>query len=195
MLSTKQGKGSSQPTLYQVVIDDILESIQSGAFSFDHPICTESKLMDKYSISRITARRAMTEPGLSARMRDLGGAGQMEGLVAESAALVAEHVPRRSQRAVGVHHDDRKTAAAYVEPLVSERHRHRFEVNNSFRQRLAEAGLTTREALGYLRALAGLRFSGFDVVEVSPPYDGPGQPTAVAAANVAYELLTLAALA
>ena len=56
-------------------------------------------------------------------------------------------------------------------------------------------GLTTREALAYLRALAGLRFSGFDVVEVSPPYDGPGQPTAVAAANVAYELLTLAALA
>ena len=56
-------------------------------------------------------------------------------------------------------------------------------------------GLTTREALGYLRSLAGLRFSGFDVVEVSPPYDGPGQPTAVAAANVAYELLTLAAMA
>ena len=56
-------------------------------------------------------------------------------------------------------------------------------------------GLTTREALGYLRALAGLRFSGFDVVEVSPPYDSPGQPTAVAASNVAYELLTLAAIA
>ena len=33
-------------------------------------------------------------------------------------------------------------------------------------------GVTTREALGYLRALAGLRFSGFDVVEVSPPYNG-----------------------
>ena len=28
-------------------------------------------------------------------------------------------------------------------------------------------------------------------VEVSPPYDGPGQPTAVAASNVAFELLTL----
>ena len=55
-------------------------------------------------------------------------------------------------------------------------------------------GLTTREALGYLRALAGLRFSGFDVVEVSPPYDGPAQPTAVAASNIAYELLTLAAI-
>ena len=44
-------------------------------------------------------------------------------------------------------------------------------------------------------ALRGLRFSGFDVVEVSPPYDGPGAPTAVAAANVAYELLTLDVLA
>jgi agmatinase len=52
-------------------------------------------------------------------------------------------------------------------------------------------GLATREALGYLRALRGLSFSGYDVVEVSPPYDGPGQPTAVAASNVAYELLTL----
>jgi agmatinase len=52
-------------------------------------------------------------------------------------------------------------------------------------------GLTTREAFGYLRALRGLRFSGYDVVEVSPAYDGPGQPTAVAAANIAFELLTL----
>ena len=53
------------------------------------------------------------------------------------------------------------------------------------------AGLGTREALGFVRALRGLRFAGYDVVEVSPPYDGPGQPTAVAAANVAFELLTL----
>ena len=56
-------------------------------------------------------------------------------------------------------------------------------------------GLTSREALAYVRALRGLRFSGYDVVEVSPPFDGPGQPTAVAAANVAYELLTLDVLA
>jgi agmatinase len=53
------------------------------------------------------------------------------------------------------------------------------------------AGLSTREALGFVRALRGIRFAGYDVVEVSPPYDGPGQPTAVAAANVAFELLTL----
>lgn len=52
-------------------------------------------------------------------------------------------------------------------------------------------GLSTREAIAFVRALRGLRFAGYDVVEVSPPYDGPGQPTAVAAANVAYELLTL----
>lgn len=57
------------------------------------------------------------------------------------------------------------------------------------------AGLQPREALGYLRALAGMRFAGFDLVEVSPPYDGPGQPTALLAANVAYEFLALSALA
>jgi agmatinase len=57
------------------------------------------------------------------------------------------------------------------------------------------AGLTTREALGFVRALRGLTFTGYDVAEVSPPYDGPGQPTAVAAANVAFELLTLDVLA
>jgi agmatinase len=55
-------------------------------------------------------------------------------------------------------------------------------------------GLTTREAFGFVRALCGLSFSGYDVVEVSPPYDGRGAPTAIAASNVAYELLTLDAL-
>jgi agmatinase len=57
------------------------------------------------------------------------------------------------------------------------------------------AGLLPHEALGLLRALAGSRFVGFDVVEVSPPYDGPGQLTAMLAANVAYEFLALTALA
>jgi agmatinase len=56
-------------------------------------------------------------------------------------------------------------------------------------------GLSVREALGFVRALGGLRFSGSDVVEVSPPYDDPGQTTALAAANIAFELLTLDALA
>jgi len=56
-------------------------------------------------------------------------------------------------------------------------------------------GLLPHEALGFLRALRGVRFGGFDIVEVSPPYDGPGQTTALFAANVGYELLALKALA
>ena len=51
------------------------------------------------------------------------------------------------------------------------------------------------EAVAFLRALAGVRFTGFDVVEVSPPYDGPGQVTALTGASIAYELLALAAVA
>jgi agmatinase len=42
--------------------------------------------------------------------------------------------------------------------------------------------------------LAGIPFVGFDVVEVSPPYDSPGQTTALLAASVAYEFLALTAL-
>jgi agmatinase len=57
------------------------------------------------------------------------------------------------------------------------------------------AGLLPHDALALLRALAGTRFEGFDVVEVSPPYDGPGQITAMLAANIAYEFLALTALA
>jgi agmatinase len=57
------------------------------------------------------------------------------------------------------------------------------------------AGLLPHEALGFLRALAGLSFTGFDVVEVAPAYDGPGQQTALLAAAIGYELLALRALA
>ena len=56
------------------------------------------------------------------------------------------------------------------------------------------AGFSTVEALAFLRALRGLKLAGVDVVEVSPAYDGPGQITAIAAANVMYELLALRAL-
>jgi agmatinase len=56
------------------------------------------------------------------------------------------------------------------------------------------AGLYPREALAFLRALAGIPFGGFDVVEVSPPYDSAGQVTALHAAAIAYELLALLAV-
>jgi agmatinase len=57
------------------------------------------------------------------------------------------------------------------------------------------AGFTTHEAVALLRSLRGVRLAGCDVVEVSPPYDGPGQPTALAAANILWELLALRAAA
>jgi agmatinase len=57
------------------------------------------------------------------------------------------------------------------------------------------AGFSTAEAVGFLRSLKGIALVGADVVEVAPAYDGPGQPTALAAANVVYELLALKALA
>lgn len=57
------------------------------------------------------------------------------------------------------------------------------------------AGLLPHEALVLLRSLAGIRFCGFDVVEVAPPYDNAAQTTAMLAANVAYEMLALVAVA
>jgi agmatinase len=57
------------------------------------------------------------------------------------------------------------------------------------------AGFSTAEAVALLRSLRGINLVGCDVVEVCPAYDGPGQPTALAAANVAFELLALRALA
>ena len=55
-------------------------------------------------------------------------------------------------------------------------------------------GFTTWEVQSLLRRLAGLRYVGFDVVEVIPEYD-VAQNTALVAANVAYEFLALLARA
>jgi agmatinase len=55
-------------------------------------------------------------------------------------------------------------------------------------------GFSTAEALAFVRALRGVRLVGCDLVEVSPPYDGPGMVTALAGATVLYELLSLRAL-
>jgi agmatinase len=56
-------------------------------------------------------------------------------------------------------------------------------------------GLCASDLIELLRALAGIAAVGFDVVEVCPPYDGPGQITSLLAANVAYEMLALVAKA
>jgi agmatinase len=56
-------------------------------------------------------------------------------------------------------------------------------------------GPTSFQALSFLRALSGLPFVAFDVVEVAPSYDGPGQVTALFAANAVFEILSLVTLA
>lgn len=56
-------------------------------------------------------------------------------------------------------------------------------------------GLTSYEALCLVRALAGLSLVGADIVEVAPPYDGPGQVTSLLAANLMFELVCQFALA
>jgi len=54
-------------------------------------------------------------------------------------------------------------------------------------------GFSSRELLQYVRGLRDLHLVGFDIVEVSPPYDH-GDITAVLAANLAFEFLSLLAL-
>src|SRR5438874_1650075 len=55
-------------------------------------------------------------------------------------------------------------------------------------------GYTTIQLQEILRGLGSLNYIGFDLVEVIPSYDGPGQITALLAANRYWELLALIAL-
>ena len=54
-------------------------------------------------------------------------------------------------------------------------------------------GLNAHESQLLVRGLAGLDLVGFDIVEVSPLFDGPGQITALLAANLLFELICLVA--
>ncbi|KAI6785518.1 uncharacterized protein J7T54_007161 [Emericellopsis cladophorae] len=51
-------------------------------------------------------------------------------------------------------------------------------------------GWTTREMIRIIRGLEGLNLVGADIVEVSPPYDDRVEGTALAAAQLGYELIT-----
>lgn len=55
-------------------------------------------------------------------------------------------------------------------------------------------GFTSYQILQLVRGLKGLNLVGFDLVEVSPPYDSQGEITAILAANLAFEFLSLLAL-
>lgn len=54
-------------------------------------------------------------------------------------------------------------------------------------------GFTSHQMLQLLRGLSGLKLTGADLVEVSPPFDH-GNITAILAANLAFEILSLMAL-
>jgi agmatinase len=51
-------------------------------------------------------------------------------------------------------------------------------------------GWTSRELIRILRGIESLNVVGADVVEVAPAYDGVGEQTALAAAQVVFEVLT-----
>jgi guanidinobutyrase len=51
-------------------------------------------------------------------------------------------------------------------------------------------GLSSPQILDLVRSLRGLKLTGCDLVEVSPPYDN-GEITSLLAANLLYELLCL----
>ena len=55
-------------------------------------------------------------------------------------------------------------------------------------------GPSSHQALQLYRALAPIPFVGYDVVEVAPQYDGPGQVTALLASMVVFEALSQIAL-
>jgi agmatinase len=51
-------------------------------------------------------------------------------------------------------------------------------------------GWTSRELIRILRGVQDLNIVGADVVEVAPAYDGTGEQTALAAAQIVFEVLT-----
>lgn len=61
--------------LYQTIIDALLVKIDENQFSFESPLCTERQLMEEFQVSRITAKRAITEleyQGILYRKRGVG---------------------------------------------------------------------------------------------------------------------------
>jgi agmatinase len=55
-------------------------------------------------------------------------------------------------------------------------------------------GFSAYQMLQLVRGLRGLNLVGFDLVELCPPYDNPGDITSVLAANLAFEFLSLLAI-
>ena len=60
---------------YEVIMEDLLAKIHSKDFSYDTVFCTEKQLSEQYKVSRITAKRAITDleqKGILYRKRGVG---------------------------------------------------------------------------------------------------------------------------
>ncbi|MDD4849809.1 MAG: GntR family transcriptional regulator [Gemmiger sp.] len=60
---------------YELIMEDLLAQIRSNDFSYSQPICTERQISEKYGVSRITAKRAITDlesQGVLYRKRGVG---------------------------------------------------------------------------------------------------------------------------
>lgn len=60
---------------YEIIMDDILNRIHNNDFSYDTVLCTEKQLSEQYHVSRITAKRAITDleqMGILYRKRGVG---------------------------------------------------------------------------------------------------------------------------
>lgn len=61
--------------LYQKIIEHLNDEINKGNFTYGKPFCTEKQLMEKFGVSNITAKRAITElehQGVLYRKRGVG---------------------------------------------------------------------------------------------------------------------------
>ena len=76
---------------YEVIIDDILAKIRNNDFSYETVLCTEMQLTEEYGVSRITAKRALTDleqRGVLYRKRGVGS------FVARNALSNLNHQPQ-----------------------------------------------------------------------------------------------------
>ena len=85
-----------QIPLYQVIVNDIENLIKTNNFEYDNPICTEKSLCEKYQVSRITAKHAITKlenRGILYRKRGLGSFVTKPGSQSASGRIFAMVIP------------------------------------------------------------------------------------------------------
>ena len=60
---------------YEIITDDLITKIKNNDFTYDTVLCTEKQLSEQYNVSRITAKRALTDleqRGILYRKRGVG---------------------------------------------------------------------------------------------------------------------------